>query len=372
MMPRVAVVVLVAVLSAALAHAQATPPAQSALSASQTLALATEKYQEAKDQKDAAMLREALELVRGVLAGSPLDIDANLLAGDILVDANDYDRARDYYRVVLDVDPVNYRANLGYGKILNANRSWRQAAAFLEKAERVATDTQRRVDVKRALAMAYAGMGDLTRATDKAAEAVRVAPDDFDARRTLVEIRLALMTRFPEQIAAALSDTDAFVERARQSVQEKPWDRERLTRLNDAYELELSALRELQRSYYERDARNQPTNRLLRGKEVEAAAALNRMAEIIAEQAVLKRTLAEHDALMLIEMAVQYDPRSVRYLENLVATCQRISDRDKAVAACRKILKLDPNHAGARKYLQDLGEPIEDPSAPATGEAGPE
>jgi len=317
----------------------------------------------ARQQFEAGKLVEAQQLIQGALERDPASIEAQLLAGEIFFAANDYDTARNFFTAVTRVEPLNFRANLGYGKILNANRQYRQAAVRLEKAEQVATEPARIVEVKRALAEAYVGMGRATDAVTKAEEAVKADTQNLDARQTLVEIRLAAAARVPAQLEPALKDAEAYVQRVKELVQQKPWDKERLQRLNGAYDLLLSALRELHNSFYERNLRGDVTNTLLAGKQAEAAAVLNRTAEVVSEQALLQASLRSHDALMLTEKAVEYDPKNVKYLEHLAALYQETRNREKAAETCRRILELKPDHAAARQYLESVGESAGSPPA---------
>ncbi len=374
MVPRIAVVFLVFVTSPMLATGQGTPgaptesPGPAETSDNQKLELAQAKKTAATEEKKPELVRAALDLVQDVLKRDPINTQANILAGEIFLESNEFDSARDHFKMVLDIEPSNFRANLGYGKILNANRSYRQATAYLEKAERVAGDVKRTVDAKQALAIAYAGMGNVSKAIEKMDEVVRANPNDLDGLQTSVQIRLAAAGReakYLEGPGGALAAAENYRKRAAEDVQQKPWDKDRLNRLSQAYDLELSAFRELHNSFYEHDARGQPTDKLLPGKSVDAAAALNRVAEKLSEHALLKLTLAQHDALMLAEKAVEYDPRNIKYLESLAGLYQRVQNRDRAVETCRKILELDPNHAQAKEYLQSLGETVTTQPAPA-------
>ncbi|MCK4342139.1 MAG: tetratricopeptide repeat protein [Phycisphaerae bacterium] len=368
MVPRIAILCLVVVTASTLAHGQGipgTPPGQVELTNVQKLERAHELKEAALEENEPEFLREALDLVSDVLEEDTLNTEARLLAGEILMEANEYDSARDNFSVVLEVEPSNFRANLGVGKIWNANRSWRQATAYLERAERVAADLERAVEVKRALAIAYAGQGKLTEAIQKMDEVVRADPDDLDGLQTSVGIRLGAAARDPKYLEGeegALAAAETYLKKVTQVVQQTPWKKEELDRLNQAYELLLAALRTLHNTFYEHDIRNQPTDKLLPGKEVQAAAALNRIAEKLSEHALLKLTLAEHEALMLAEKAVEYDPWNVKYLENLAALYQRTKNRARAVETFRKILELDPQHPGAKQYLEAVGEPLSAPS----------
>jgi len=208
--------------------------------------------------------------------------------------------------------------------------------------------------------VAYAGMGNMSLAIDKAAEAAHNAPDDLDVLQTLVEIRLSGASRDPRRhMAEALADAENYMQKAKEEVERYRTDKAMLLRLSGAYDLLLAGLREHHTSSYERDVHNQPTSKLLGGHEAEASATLNRTCELLREQALLKLTLADHDILVLAQKAVEYDPKNTAYLENLATIYQRTGFRDKTIETCRKILALDPKHAGARQYLQSVGEPVE-------------
>ena len=344
------------------------PPAQQRqITPAQILARAAELKDAGLAAKNPVQMQEASELVRAVLERDPNNTEAHLLAAELLLEIAeinprlaDLDGARDHFKLVLDLEPSNFRANFGFGKIYNANRAWRQASAFLQKAEQVAPDTKRMVEVQQALAVAYAGMGNMSLAIEKAAEAARNAPDDLDVLQTLVEIRLSGASRDPRRhMADALADAENYVQKVKAAVEQDRTDKATLIRLNRAYDLLLAGLRDHHTSSYERDVHNQPTDKLLRGHEAEASATLNRTCELLREQALLRLTLADHDILVLAEKAVEYDPRNIAYLENLAAIYQRTHFRDETIETCRKILALDPDHAGARQYLQSVGEPVE-------------
>lgn len=340
--------------AAAQAPRQPAQPRQQ-FSPEQLVAIAEEKYRIGTEEQQPEQLVEALDLLREALELDPLNTAAKLLAADILMDSNDYNSARDYYRAVLDVEPSNLRANLGYGKILNANRSYRQAAAYLIRAENVATESDEIVEVKRALAVAYAELGRTHDAIEKMNEATRAAPDNLDALESSVQIRFAAVARDPSFLPGAMTAAETYVDKAKANVQEMPWDKRRVVRLARAYELQLAVLKELHNSYYERDIRNQPTDRLLLGKGPEAAAALMRTAEIVRELALLRLTLSDHDALLLMEKAVEYDPENVAYLEGLAVCYRRVGNQEQAVGTCQRILELQPEHSGAREYLDSVG-----------------
>jgi tetratricopeptide (TPR) repeat protein len=318
----------------------------------------------ARRMQEAGQFKDALALLKAVVDQDPAKSskEANLLMGEVLLDSgaeSNYDQARLRFKEVLNVESSNFRANLGTGKIWLANGLWRQAVAYLEKAERVASDTQRS-EAKRLLAHAYAGAGDLPKALKTADEAVDAAPRDLDALQTRVEIeiRLTVARRDAKQLEKALEGAEVFVPRAEQAVEQAPGDGKALDRLNSAYELALSALRSYHNTFYELD-RGQPTDRVRSGSEAQVADILLRVVDIHRRQAALRFTLAEHAATGFLERAVEYQPKSIRCLEALADAYARIKDRVRAIEVYRRIIELDPNHAAARQYLDAADAPAQ-------------
>jgi tetratricopeptide (TPR) repeat protein len=342
----------------------------------------------ARALQQAGQTAEALDLLKSTLKTVPGHVEALLLAAEILMASNDYDLARDYYKQALDKEPSNFKANLGTGKIYLANRSWRQAVSFLEKAENVAPQ-ESRAETKRLLAGAYAQIAQLQKALDKALEAIDAAPDDLDALLVLVQVRQAVLLRDPKQIQPALADAEKYVQRSAQALARAPLERKALARLASAYDIlvskppEQGILQTYHNSFYQTNYRGQPTDQLLPGKGADAAAVLMRIADVLRQQALLTLVSAQHDAVVLIETAVKddYDAKNVKDWEQLALTYQQLEDltarlvggpvadaglRDRIVGACRKVIELDPNNERARQYLQRVG--TSPTSEPATSE----
>ncbi len=338
------------------------PPAQSAARSVDELLDAIEAAWDS-GFADQVELTDAVQTLKTILQTDPANVRANLLMGEILLESNDYNTARDRFKAVLNVEPSNFRAAFGYGKILIGNRYWRQAASYLETADRVAPE-DKRSEAKRLLALAYAGMGETSQALPKAQEAVHADPESLDALQTLVEIRQSVATRDMKQIEPALEDAERLVAKAIERVQAEPADRERLMRLDEAYSLEIDVLKAHHNSLYQRDFRNQPTDQLNAGKEAEAAAVLNRMANKVRLQNQLRLALAESDPnlVMLAEKAVEYDPENMKYLEDLLSLYTTIHNRERAIDTARRMLEAEPQNEIARAYLTSVGAPLEEPA----------
>jgi tetratricopeptide (TPR) repeat protein len=363
---------LVLVASVALSVAQTPPPpptGEAPLTVDQALEVARAKFK-------AGQVGEALDFVKRLLVQSPKNVEANLLAAEILVAQPDLDLARSYFMRVLENEPSNYRANLGLGKIWVESRYWRQAASYLEKAESVAP-SDGKCETKRLLAIALAQTGEFERGVEKAEDAVRSGPDSLEALRTLVEIRQIGFERDAGQVDKGLKDVEAYVRKATEQVERSPWERERLNTLGSAIQLQLDVLNALHQRYYQKVGK-QATDRLLPNKGAEAAAALNRIAECRRQVGLLGLIVSEHENLMLLMRAVQdsYDARNVKYLEHLAATCLQIEDlsarafgevvlkdagmRNQAAEAYRKILEIDPQNEPAQKFLAANPTPAAD------------
>lgn len=311
--------------------------------------------------QDAEFLKEAVKLTEAVLERDPENINAKLLNGELQLllgevsprDAN-FDLARRHFKSVIDSEPSNFRANLGYGKVLLANRAWRQASFFLETAEGVAPQ-KKRAEAKQLLATVYTRLGQSAKAIEKAEEAAQVDPDDLDALQTLVNIRISIAGNDPRHMEGAMAAAETYVKKSARAVEEAPWERARLERLATAYQLQVAMLSTYHNALYVRDVHNVPTDQLRPGKESDATSVLLLMAEKMRLQAAVRSALIDHDAVMLAERAVEYQPNSVRCLEALATACRRIQDREKAVEAWRRILSVEPNHAEARRQLTALG-----------------
>jgi Tfp pilus assembly protein PilF len=335
-----------------------------ATSVEQLLGLAGQK-------KAAGEFREALGLLRAVLERDAVNISAQLLMGEILLESHaeaDYAQARQLFMRVLESEPSNYRANLGIGKIWLANGVWRQAVEYLQKAVEFAPGAQRG-DAKRLLARAYAGKGDMNPATQAADEALKADPTNLDALQTRAEVQLSAADRDPRQLESALKATEDYVGRCDQAVRQAPGNAEALNRLNGGYDLALAALRAYHNNFYELDNRGQRTDRVRPGAEKDVAEILGRIAELYRSQSAVRYTLSEHDATVFLAKAVELQPKDVSCLEKLAEAYARIMDRVQAIETYRRILELEPSHAAALEYLRDAGTaPTTQPAtAPSSG-----
>jgi tetratricopeptide (TPR) repeat protein len=312
----------------------------------------------ARELWEGGKLAQALDAVNRVLSLDPNNIEAHVLAGQILIDNNNYDLARDHFMAVLNApgQEFNFEANLGYGRILLANRSFRQAAFNLQRAEGVAQTPEDASQVKRLLATALLGMGNSEEAVEKAREAVQAVPDDLEAWQALVGIRRELAARDPRRAESALDDAAEFVQRSAKAVEQDPSNTQALLRLNAAYESEINLLTIYHSTFYQRNLRGEPTDVILPGNEAKAAAVLHRWAQKRRRQALLQLTISQVQyALPAAERAVQYAPENVDYLETLADLYASTGNRARAIETYQRIRELDPDNERAKLYLSAAG-----------------
>lgn len=352
-------------------------PAAPSTSDRELLDQARQMQKEAVAEQNGDKLAGALRLVMEVLGRNELDLDANLLAGEISIDRNDYNAAQSYFKRVFDLEPSNFRANLGLGRIWNANRTWRQAEMHLERALKAVENSNRKADeasVLRQLAISRLGSGRVPNAVQDAERARLADPPNLDNYQTYVEVLLTAARQTPrEYLERSVTEVDGYLKAVAEQWGADPSNRELLLRLLGAYQLQQAVLEALHNSYYQRDIRNQPTNELLPNRQAEAAAALNRMTACVEERAAVQRLLQLHDAVLLAERATQLDTSNLDYLWTKARLYAQIQNNKKAIETCEQILKTDPNHAPARELLGVLGvQPTESTApAPATEETTP-
>ncbi|MEW6251494.1 MAG: tetratricopeptide repeat protein [Planctomycetota bacterium] len=418
MLPRMLVFCLVLApltLTAAAQNPPAAPPAQAPpeptgqqppagqqpqFTPEQILRMATQYVDEARKLKEDGRFVEAREkfsqagqgLARLVEA-APTLIEAQVLLGDVLLEVNSYDEARNVFRNVLKTEPGNFRANLGLGKIYMGNSIWAQAAAYFEAADKVAPP-EGRSEAKRLLALTYDKLARVQDAINQAVEAVQADPENLESLHVLVEVRRNAAYKGPQFIIPALLDGEKLIEKCADDIVRRPWNRQALARLKAAYELQNSMqdrggiLQVFYQAHCKRNPRGEVLDELIEGRGPDAAAVLLRLTEIVREQAMLALLLSEHDALAITERAIdeRHNPNSVKGLQALAASCQQIQEltarmvgegvyadtslREKAVSACQRILDLEPDNEFARNYLQSVGAPLGTPTtAPAQAPA---
>ncbi len=371
----IVVTLSVCVIGVAWCGAQEAPPPTGAPPAGEARPTVTpgQALEVIKRDLDAGLLLEdiqrrtaAIQTVRAILEGQPEDIEAKLLAGELLMLAGgeDFEAARRYFQQVLQNEPKNFRANLGMGRIWLETNYWRQADNFLKEAESVAPEKQK-VAVLQLRARALLGAGNAEEARTKAREALRADVErTADSYRTVALVATSIAQRDPAQAEPALQEAARYVQRAAELAQERPWERGRVRELLSAYDLQIAALAIYYQSLCERDLKGNVLDRVKRGNEAAAAGALAQRSERTRLRAAVAAVDAEHDALLMLERAVELQPESVPILEEYAAALARVQDRERATRVYERIRELDPQNAAATQYL---GAAPATPSASQTG-----
>jgi len=342
-------------------------------SVDQTLSTAKEITKQGRTMQAQQMLTQTQEALTAVLNADPKNTRALVLAAEVAKEMGNQHEARRLFKTALETDPYNFRANLGLGIFYTDNRMWRQAAAFLQNAKSVAP-RDRLAEVLRWLARALAGQGKRQEAFQAAEDAVRADPTATESLQLLVEM-YAGVGQFDRAVVIAEHLVQA-AGNAREAEPANPW---MIKRLIEAYETQANALKSYHNALYRRDARDQPTDQLLPGREAEAAAVLNRLAKSVMDAAKARWELAHHDALMMMEMAVEFQPQHTGYLLDLGTLLLATQQPGRAAGMFQHLLEIqqptdpDPaqvekNREAARDYLKRLNVPVpatqQEPTAP--------
>jgi tetratricopeptide (TPR) repeat protein len=307
--------------------------------------------------------REAIDRLNFILQRDPRNIEAMLLSGELMMSMGQFDNARNYFKLVLDIEPQNFRGNFGTGKIWCANRFYRHAIRFLETAEQVAPATEQAV-VKRYLAEAYRGVGENIKGIAKAEEAVRAARDsggDFtEAMLLLLDIR----RRDTLQFDKAIEDSDQLVQYAAEQLARDPSSVRAMQLMERFLTVSIDSLKLYHNMLYIRSSLNQVTDQIIPGKEKDAAAVLTKLAGRMENLAQTRMALAMYEVMILAEKASRFDPSNISTLEQYVDALVSMKLFSKAAEVCQQILTLNPNHEGARLLLQHYEAGGIAPSAP--------
>ena len=160
-----------AIMGAAIATVIAAPGAHAQQSTSR------EVVQPLPSVETQRLNRALLELAR-----SPTSVAAMLEAGDASLDVGDLDAAIGFYQSAAEVDPTDARIKLGLARVYLRSGRPVEALPLLDEAQAAgAAET----DVLGARALAFDLLGDQEAAQDAYRSAIRLTPQDDEARRRL-------------------------------------------------------------------------------------------------------------------------------------------------------------------------------------------
>ena len=347
-------VALLAAPCAAQQEARATPEGRkgvpSAVDQSISAALAWADAQRAEGNLDAAV-----ETLQKVLSREPSNIDALRLLGDIAWEQQDAEQARKYWLAVREVQPNDFGANWGLGRLNLAGRaSARSAIYYLEVAERVvpADEPELKSQLLVALSQAYAANQENRKALETARKVLGSDPDNFDACYLSTALR-ARIARTDDDYDQALSDAERLVEIVRHDLQTTGATEEGVRRLLTAYQMELEVLKATANVLFERNTDGSLTDRLQSGKEQRAAKTISKTVDIMVRQADVQRTLTYYRIVEMAARAVEYDA-SPSTLMDLGLLQKAVGKNAEAIQTFSRVLAIDPLHKEARRQLDGL------------------
>ncbi|RMF79864.1 MAG: tetratricopeptide repeat protein [Planctomycetota bacterium] len=368
---RIATILAVLAGIPAVVFAQATPPAQEGGAATDVQPRTPSSMSLGELLKEAQKALEAKEYFTAkayaeeILRRDEANVEALLIDAKVAEEERDVNRARERYLAVRAVQPNDFDANYGLGKIYVRKKIYRQAAYYLENAVAVAPP-DRAADVLVQFAQAKRGMSKTSEALDAAARALGLDQENTEAIQLVVTLSTEL-GNFEQAIRAG----QALVQITSKKAQESPGDVEAVQRVYMAYD----SLREVYRRYFSRLFQTEPdgtvTDQIVPGNESDAAATIARIIDIELLQAELRMKLKHFELLPLAERAVQFDPTNIAAWMQYGLLLKSTSQFDAARQAFERILELKPDNAEALKQLASLGasgaasQPATEPAASA-------
>ena len=124
----------------------------------------------------------ALALFREILAANPTDVLAFMGIGDVYLDQEDYTGSEPYYARAVRIEPRNYSAQSGYGKVLYLLKRFVEAVHVFHIALTIDPEG---VEANLGLGATYFQMDEPEHAMVFAEKAVQAAPSNGEARANL-------------------------------------------------------------------------------------------------------------------------------------------------------------------------------------------
>jgi tetratricopeptide (TPR) repeat protein len=322
----------------------------------------------AQQYRAARRPNEAINVLNAILQRDENNIDALRLLGDVAWEGQNAELARNSWLRVREIQPNDFGANFGLGRLHMASGSARSAVRYLEVAASVVPAT-RIAEVFTLLAQAYYGTNLRSQALEAVQKALAADSESFEAWRLLVALRTnAALTE--EELDQALTDAQRLKQLAADELR-KGTTLERLQRLQMAYQMELQVLRAFGRVIFKPnpDGRSY-SDQVLEGQERLAAATFSRTADVMLRQAELNHRLSRFQIIQFAAKAVQYDrgtnPETLMVLGLLQKETGQL---DRAAATFQKVLELDPGNPSAQRQLEELR--LSRPTVPAATQPAP-
>lgn len=310
---------------------------------------------------------QARPYVEAVLAREQSNAQAISLRGEILEMTDQRDMARQEYLAVREIQPNDFRANLGLGRLYVESNMYRQALVYLNIAEPVAPP-ERKPELYVLLARAQRGVGNRNGAIEAVNRALEADAANFEAWQYAIAIMVE-----SDEYDRAVAATQELVRIAQNEMIKDRSSHEGLVKLATAYDTRLGVLGSYHQRLYIRNVDGTFSDQLLPGMEKGAAAMLRDVVETMVLRAEVERTLGLYKILPIAEQAAKYDPSSAQTWMHLGLLYVNTSQYDKAAEALRRVLEIQPDNAQAAEQLRQLprsGAPSAPPStAPASAPA---
>lgn len=321
--------------------------------------------QEAQNRRDNGQLAQARAILRELLKLNDKNLLALVLDGEIALDLlpADLPGAKSSFTAALRIQPSDFRANYGLGRVQYHYSQWRNALLYFENAAK-AVPADRVAELYSRMGNCYAKSGDLQRAFESADRALSASPGELEPH----EVYVSLLVR-SRNYEKALTAADKLIELATQAVSSAKSKKDALTKLSATYGVKLEVLQKLGEGNFAIGSDGSPTDKPVAGREKTAAQIVRQVADTYILVADLNRTLTHFTTLEFAERAASIDSSNPdNWL--LVGMLRRGTYQDeKAAEAFQKVLELDPTNDRARRELESLGAPTSRPASQPTGEA---
>lgn len=321
--------------------------------------------QEAQTRRDNGQLAQARALLRELIKLNEKNTLALVMDGEIALELlpPDLTGAKTAFTAALRIQPSDFRANYGLGRVQYVYSQWRNALLYFENAAK-AVPADRVAELYARMANCYAKSGDLQKAFESADRALSAAPDELEPH----EVYVSLLVR-SRNYEKALTAADKMIELATQAVPSAKSKKDALTKLSATYGVKLEVLQKLGEGNFAIGSDGSPTDKPVPGREKTAAQIVRQVADTYILVADLNRTLTHFTTLEFAERAANIDHTNPDYWL-LVGMLRRSTYQDdKAAEAFQKVLELDPTNDRARRELESLGAPTSRPASQPAGEA---
>lgn len=334
--------------SVAVAQEQQTPVATQPTVINPDMMSISALLETARQLIAAGGVRDGSKLLDIVLQRDPKNVDAVIMLAELAEKRGDSHTAREYYQRVLRDIGNDFRANLGLGRAYLNSGVARQAVAYLEQAMKLAPPNQLG-ETLTLLAKGYRAKGARRMAVETAERATRENPQNFDAWEVLVAARTEA-----GEFDRAVADAQTLVELTMSAWRADVTQAALLHRLDSAYQLHISTLRQYFRTLHRRNAAGGHTDELLPGREQEAAQVLTLIIQTLLQQATAQSLRIRHELISYAKKAVEYDPRNPATLVQWALLMREVGMYGEAEKVFASVLEIDPNHSLARQQLQEL------------------